>query len=45
MEKNRITFLDGSKEQQDKAVKDFLNSITPEEHEKAMSSEFEYLED
>jgi hypothetical protein len=45
MKKNKITFLDGSKEQQDKTVEDFLNSITPEDHERAMSSEFDYLDE
>ena len=44
MADNRITFLDGSKEKQDKAIENFLNSITPEEHERAMSSEFDYLD-
>ena len=45
MKENKITFLDGSQEKQKKAVEEFLNSITPEEHERAMSSEFDYLEE
>lgn len=47
MKDNKINFdvLDGSPEEQSKAVESFLNSLTHEEHEKAMSSEFDYLED
>lgn len=45
MKENKITFLDGSQEEQKKAVEEFLNSITPEEHERAMSSEFDYLDE
>ena len=39
------TVLDGSPEEQKKAVKEFLSSLTPEEHERAMSSEFDYLDE
>ena len=45
MKENKITFLDGSSEQQNKAVEEFLASLTQEEHERAMSKEFDYLED
>lgn len=45
MKENKITFLDGSQEEQKKAVEEFLNSMTPEEHAKAMSSEFDYLDE
>lgn len=44
MGKNKITFLDGSKEQQEKAVQEFLDTIASEDHERAMSSEFDYLD-
>lgn len=44
MERDKITFLDGSKEQQEKAVKDFLDAIPPDEHEMAMLNEFDYLD-
>ena len=37
--KNKINFLDGSPDEQRKAVEDFLNSMTAEEHEQAMSDE------
>lgn len=42
--KANSTVLDGSPEEQKKAVEDFLNSLTPEEHERAMSDEFSYLD-
>ena len=45
MKENKITFLDGSQEEQKKAVEEFLSSVTPAEHERAMSSEFDYLEE
>lgn len=44
-ENNTTTFLDGSAEEQKKAVDEFLNSMTPAEHEKAMSDEFAYLDE
>lgn len=43
--KNKINFLDGSPDEQRKAVEDFLNSMTAEEHEQAMSDEFAYLDE
>ncbi len=45
MKKNKITFLDGSLQEQKKAVEEFLNSMTSEEHIRAMSSEFDYLDE
>lgn len=42
---NKTIFLDGSPDEQRKAVEDFLNSMTAEEHERAMSEEFDYLEE
>lgn len=38
-------FLDGSTEEQTKAVEDSLNQMTKEEHERAMSDEFAYLDE
>lgn len=35
--------LDGSPEEEDKAVAEFLSTLTEEEHNRAMSSEFDYL--
>ena len=43
--KNKTIFLDGSTDEQKKAVENFLNSMTAEEHKRAMSSEFDYLEE
>ena len=37
-------FLDGSLKEQMKAVEDSLNQMTKEEHERAMSDEFAYLD-
>lgn len=45
LETNKLTFLDGSPEEQKNAIEEFLNSVTPEDHARAMSSEFDYLED
>lgn len=46
MKENKIiTFLDGSAEEQKKAVDEFLSSVTPTEHERAMSDEFAYLDE
>ena len=45
MEKNKIMILDGSMEQQKEIIENFLSSLTPEEHEMAMSDEFAYLDD
>ena len=42
---NKITFLDGSSEELEKATSDFLSSVSEEEHKRAMSSEFDYLDD
>lgn len=38
-------FLDGSSEEQDKAVKEFLAELTEEERQRSMSDEFNYLDD
>ena len=45
VQNNKMTFLDGSSEKQDKAVETFLGNMTPEEHERAMSDEFSYLDE
>lgn len=47
MKDNKTSFnvLDGSSEEQSKTVESFLNSLTYEEHKKAMSNEFDYLEE
>ena len=45
MKENRMTFLDGSSEMQKEAVEDFLASLTEEEHNRAMSDEFDYLDE
>lgn len=44
---NRIhsTFLDGSPEEEDKIMKELSNSLTEEEKKRAMSSEFDYLDE
>lgn len=41
----KFTILDGSSEEQKKSSEAFLNSLTKEEHERAMTSEFDYLEE
>lgn len=45
MKEDKVLVLDGSPEDQDKIVKNFLGSLTKEECERAMSHEFDYLED
>ncbi len=40
-----ITFLDGTSKEQDKVTSDFLDSVSEEEHERSMSSEFDYLDE
>lgn len=45
VQNNKMTFLDGSSEEQNEAVEKFLSSMTPEEHERAMSDEFSYLDE
>ncbi len=45
MKENKFTFLDGSQEKQNKAIEDFLNELTEEEHQRAMSDEFSYLDE
>ena len=45
MEEKRITFIDGSSEQETTAVETFLDSLSPEEHERALSDEFDYLDE
>ena len=42
---DKITFLDGSPEEQKKAVEKFLGSMSNEEHERAMLDEFAYLDE
>ncbi len=42
---DKKTFLDGSQSEQTKAVDNFLSSMTAEEHERAMSDEFAYLDE
>ena len=44
MEKNKY-FLDGSREEQIQAIKESLENMTKEEHERAMSDEFSYLDE
>lgn len=45
MDENKITFLDGSDDEQEKAVNDYLNTLSEEEHNRAMSDEFDYLDE
>lgn len=45
MKENKFNILDGSLEEQDKIVKEFLSQLTPEEIERSMSDEFAYLDD
>lgn len=45
MKNDKITFLDGSDKEQKKTVNDYLGTLSEEEHKRAMSSEFDYLED
>lgn len=40
-----LHILDGSPEDEDKAVAELLASLTEEEHNRAMSSEFDYLDE
>ena len=42
---NKMTFLDGSQSEQTRAVDNFLSSMTDDEHERAMSDEFAYLDE
>jgi hypothetical protein len=42
---NELNFLDGSLEEQKEAVEKFLSTLTDEEHERAMSDEFAYLDE
>lgn len=44
---NKLLFatLDGSPEEQKKSTELFLSMLTEEEHKRAMSSEFDYLEE
>ena len=44
MKEDKIMFLDGSNEEQEKIVKDYLNTLSEEEHIRAMSDEFAYLD-
>lgn len=44
-DKVNSTVLDGSTEEQKKSAETFLNTLTKEEHEKAMSNEFDYLDE
>lgn len=45
MKENKTVFIDGSAEEQKKAVEDFLSTLTEDEHQRAMSDEFSYLDD
>ncbi len=45
MKENKITFIDGSSQEQKKAVDDFLQTVSEEEHKRAMSDEFAYLDE
>lgn len=45
MKEFNITVLDGSAEEQNQVMENYLNSITEEEHNKAMSDEFGYLDE
>jgi len=45
VKKNKITFIDGSPEEQKKAVGDFLSTLSEDEHARAISDEFSYLDD
>lgn len=45
MKEYNMTFVDGSAEEQNKAVENFLSSISEEEHNRAMSNEFDYLDE
>ena len=45
MKELNIMFIDGSAEEQNKAVENYLNSISDEEHNRAMSDEFGYLDE
>ena len=45
MKELNMTFVDGSAEEQNKAVENYLISISEEEHNRAMSDEFEYLDE
>lgn len=45
MKKDKFNILDGSSEEQDKIVKEFLSRLTPEEIKRSMSDEFAYLDD
>ena len=45
MKELNMTFVDGSEEEQNKAVENYLSSISEEEHNRAMSDEFEYLDE
>lgn len=40
-----LTFLDGSPEAQRRSTEKFLSMLTEEEKERAMSSEFDYLDE
>lgn len=42
---NYMYMLDGSPEEEDKAVAELLSTLTEEEHNRAMSSEFDYLDE
>lgn len=43
--KLKMTLLDGSPKEQEKANKEFLDTLTDAEHNRAMSEEFDYLDD
>lgn len=43
--RKKIRFIDGSSEQQNQAVNEFLSSFTKEEVDYSMSDELSYLDD
>ena len=45
MKELNMTFVDGSEEEQNKAVENYLSSISEEEHNRAMSDELGYLDE
>ena len=45
MKERNATFVDGSAEEQNKAVENYLSSISEKEHSRALSDEFGYLDE
>lgn len=44
-DKVNSTVLDGTPEEQKQSAEAFLSTLTKEEHERAMSKEFDYLDE